>query len=82
MKNNVEYLIHKGTYKGNHYRIEGLWHELTGETWREGSNRGNPACLQYHARVKRDELPVDDRVFYGKIGCLGHLIHASELKGE
>lgn len=82
VKDNAEYLIHKGTYKGSYYKIEGLWQELTGESWKEGSARGNPACLQYHARCERDGLPADDRVFYGKIGCLGHLIHATELRGE
>jgi hypothetical protein len=62
------------------YRVEGDWKELTGKSWRD--SRGNPAAMQYQFRNAIGGLPQDDRVLYGKIGSLGHLVHVLELGDE
>lgn len=69
--------IEKGVYAGNDYTIEGYWDELTGKSW--GDTCGNPACLKYAFRIAGGDVPTDDRVFYGKIGYLGELIHECEV---
>lgn len=70
--------ILSGHFKDQDYVLEGLWKEITGKSWMFSD--GNPACLQYAIRSAKDDLPTDDKVYYGKIGALGHLIHESELK--
>lgn len=73
-------IIEKGIYAGNDYTIEGYWDELTGKSW--GISDGNPACLKYAWRISTVDTDVstDDRVFYGKIGYLGELIHECEVE--
>ena len=41
---------------------------------------GNPACLIYAMRSGFANMPIDNEVFYGKIGGLGHIIHQSEVR--
>ena len=67
-------------------------HELTGkefriEDWAENvwdcksgwmDQTGNPACLEYGLRSGLAGLPATNTI-YGKVGCLGYLIHESEL---
>jgi hypothetical protein len=74
------YRIKSGQYKDSEYRVEGLWHELTGKSWMFSD--GNPACLKYALRGVNDDLPNDDNVYYGKIGLFGELIHISEIGEE
>lgn len=62
------------------YRVEDSWLELTGTSWRD--SRGNPAAAHYAFRCATSGLPTDDKVLYGKIGSLGHLVHVSELGEE
>lgn len=72
--------IINGSLKGNEIVIEGLWKDITGTSWMFSD--GNTACLNYAIRSVKDELPTDDKVYYGKIGALGHLVHESELADE
>lgn len=53
-----------------------------------GMQQGNPACLIYAMRGAAEGLgagyPYDNtgRVFYGKIGFMGELVHESEILEE
>ena len=58
--------------------IEGLWNEITGKSWMIST--GNIACMIYGIRSLLEQIPIDDNVFYGKIGGLGELVHTSELE--
>lgn len=64
---------------GKEYKVEDFWTNVAEFSWMKGW--GNPACLAYGVRVVTVELPLDDNVVYGKIGCLGYLVHVSELGG-
>lgn len=70
-------IIKIGSLKGNEIDIEGLWKEMTGKSWMFSD--GNVACLEYAVRAAKDGLPTDDKVYYGKIGALGYLVHESEI---
>jgi len=61
------------------YYIEDWWDRVAGESWRDA--RGNPAVLQYAARVAANRLPSNDDVVYGKVGALGYLLHVTEVEG-
>lgn len=63
--------------EGAHFRVEGLWTELTGKSWMDSD--GNFAAMHYAFRAGQAGLPIDDNVYYGKIGALGHLVHISEI---
>ena len=63
---------------GAEYRVKGLWHEITGKSWMNSD--GNPAALHYAIRSSYNHLPIDNNVYYGKIGSFGHLVHESELE--
>ena len=80
LKKDNTYRITSGTYKDSEFVLEGLCKDVIGRTWSD--HRGNPACLQYVIRTVHDQLPVDDNVYYGKIGMLGHLVHSSEIGEE
>ena len=46
-----------------------------------GVQQGNPACMLFAMRTGLEGLSTDEgRVYYGKIGYLGELVHESELK--
>lgn len=64
-------------YDGEQFVIEDWWDRLRQGSWSDGIR--NPACLQYAVRASLHNLPGDDEVIYGKIGCFGHLIHDSEI---
>lgn len=40
----------------------------------------NPACMLYGMRAGTENLPISGKVYYGKIGALGELVHKSELE--
>jgi len=63
--------------KGTEFRIEDYWINVSGRSWKDMP--GNPAAMNYATRVFLSSLPQDDKVFYGKIGFLGFLIHETEL---
>lgn len=69
--------IKSGKYKDQEITIEGLWHEITGKSWMDSD--GNPACLIYAMRGAIDDLPNDDKVYYGKINGFGFLVHETEF---
>lgn len=64
---------------GASFRVEGLWTELTGKSWKQSADEGNPAAVQYLVRRAANSLPSDDNVYYGKIGAFGNLVHATEI---
>jgi len=65
--------------QGQEMRVEGLWNEITGGSWMWA--KGNPAAMKYAVRSSICcNLPVDDDVFYGKVGAFGHLVHVSEIE--
>lgn len=63
--------------EGADYHVEGLWEDITGKSWMVSD--GNPAAMHYGIRSGLTGLPIDNSVWYGKIGGLGHLVHESEL---
>jgi len=77
MKKISEMTVNKGSLKGEKIKIEGLFKEITGTSWM--FSNGNAACLNYAIRSAEDGLPTDDKVYYGKIGSLGYLVHESEF---
>lgn len=70
-------IIKSGKFKGERFKIEGLWKDISGISWMHAN--ANPACMLYAIRSVHDNLPFDDNVFYGKIDGMGCLIHESEL---
>lgn len=58
---------------------EDYWININDESWKDSN--GNPAALEYAFRIgtRIGEIPLDDRVVYGKIDGLGHMFHESEL---
>ena len=76
----TEVVVKKGHFKGQKYRVEDYWYNVAGKHWARSFREGNPAAVEYAVRVELENLPNDDRVLYGKIGYLGHLIHESELE--
>ncbi len=66
-----------GLVKGAEFRVEDNWKKMTGKSWM--FSEGNPSCLIYAMRSAKGNLPTDDKVFYGKIGALGYLVHESEI---
>jgi hypothetical protein len=69
-------------FGGEDYQVEDWWDRVSGESW--GVCKGNPACIVYALRISQSAQPIpnDDEVLYGKVGCLGHLVHISELQNE
>lgn len=70
-------LIKSGHFKGKKIEIEGLWKDVSGQSWMFST--GNPSCIEYAIRAAVDKLPTDDKVYYGKIDGLGKLVHESEI---
>jgi hypothetical protein len=69
--------VKDGQFAGHEYRIEDWWDRVAGKSWMICD--GNPACLEYAMRSASERSPIDDEVFYGKIGPFGKLIHVSQL---
>lgn len=65
---------------GELFRLEYWWQNVGGKSWMDSD--GNPACLNYALRAGLSGLPTDDEVVYGKVGCMGYLVHVSELSHE
>ena len=62
---------------GNKFRVEDWQMNVMGRSWMVCD--GNPACLKYAMRSAFAGLPTDNKVIYGHINGIGHLIHESEL---
>jgi hypothetical protein len=61
------------------FQVEDWNDRLFGRSWMH--MEGHPASLAYAMRSAVGGLPLDDEVVYGKVGCLGHLVHVSEIEG-
>lgn len=72
--------IAAGEFAGQEYRVEGWAHHVFGKSWPKNGLEGNAACMEYGLRLMKEGLPHDERVYYGKIGVLGKLIHVTQLK--
>ncbi len=70
-------VISTGSFQGQEFRVEDYWDRVSGSSWAD--SLGNPAAINYAIRASNIGLPFDDEVLYGKIGCLGYLVHVSEL---
>ena len=66
--------------RGKSYLIEDWQINVGGESWT--TCKGNPVCMQFAIRtgLQSFETPTNDKVFYGKIGGLGYLVHETEIK--
>lgn len=63
---------------GKEMRIEDYWINLGQGSWMMA--QGNPACMKYGMRAGFAGLPTDNKVLYGKVGNIGHLVHESEVE--
>lgn len=72
--------IKSGKFRGEEYDVEDYWEKVYGKSWM--MSVGNIAAIMYGMRSVEDNLPTDNKVLYGKIGCLGHLIHVNEIGEE
>ncbi|KAI4218049.1 MAG: hypothetical protein L6R40_008808, partial [Gallowayella cf. fulva] len=62
---------------GAEFRVEDYADRIMG-----GSIWAGPmtfAVMHYMARAEANSLPMDDKVLYGKINGLGHMVHESEI---
>ena len=73
--------IKRGELAGFEIIIEDWWGNLSGKSWMASFPQPAAVAL-YAARVRRDNLPRDDDVLYGKIANIGYLVHISELEGD
>ncbi len=85
-------MIKAGAFKGQAYRVEDWWDRLGQGSW--GVGNGNMACLDYAVRSGKEfaekEMEQEDvvggsrvnEVLYGKIGCVGKIIHVSQIGEE
>lgn len=62
------------------FRVEDLDTKIWPGGW--GVQQGNPACLIYAMRSGFAGLPLRGKVYYGKIGAFGHLVHEDEFLEE
>jgi hypothetical protein len=63
---------------GKEFIIEDWWQNVSGgQSWMDCN--GNPTCLKYAWRSGFAGLPLDNKVIYGHINGIGHLVHESEL---
>lgn len=69
--------IKTGSFAGEKIEIQDLCTNVFGCSWM--FNKGNPVCIEYAIRSARDNLPTDDKVYYGKINGMGYLVHESEI---
>lgn len=66
-------------FGGSEVRIEDTWENVTGGSWMNAT--GNPAALVYAMRsgTSKGRIPLNDDVWYGKLGSLGVLVHEVEI---
>lgn len=63
---------------GETYKVEDEDINVFGKSWQ--IMEGNPAAMLYAVRSAMAFLPWDGKVYYGKIGNSGELVHESELE--
>lgn len=65
---------------GQDYRVEDWADRVLGcSVW---AANGNPAALKFAIRRAVENLPIDQRLLYGKIGMFGEIIHETEIAEE
>lgn len=62
---------------GKEFRIEDWQMNVMSRSWMFCD--GNPTCLKYAMRSAFAGLPIDNKVIYGHVNGIGHLVHESEL---
>lgn len=84
IENGKTYKLISGEFAGSEYWVEDLWYKMPGnKTWVENINR--IGCLEFGMRSAKEGGydPVEhDKIYYGKIGMFGKLIHASQIGEE
>jgi hypothetical protein len=62
------------------FDVEDWWDRIAGKSWMDCN--GHPACMNYAMRTgfSKTPIPTDNEVLYGKIDCLGFLVHVSEIE--
>lgn len=83
IQNGKTYRIKSGQFKDSEYWVEDLWQNIPGydgKSWMFCD--GNMACIEYALRSGKEGLPMDNNVYYGKIGPFGKLIHANQIGEE
>ena len=66
-------------FGGQEFHVEDLDEVVFGQSW--GFMTGNPAAMVYGMRSAENNLPLGGRVYYGKLGAMGCLIHEDEIAG-
>jgi hypothetical protein len=61
------------------FTVEDWNDRLFGQSWQV--MEGHPASMVYAMRTAFANVPADNEVVYGKVGCFGHLVHVSEIEG-
>ena len=83
-KKGKTYRIKSGTFKDSEYWVEDLWNKMPGNgNWIDNIDR--IGCLEFAARsaMEGGYNPMEnDKIYYGKIGMFGKLIHESQLGEE
>lgn len=84
IKNGKTYRIKSGEFEGSEYWVENLWHKMPGNrSWIQDTNR--IGCLEFLVRSEKDgsyNMLEDDKIYYGKIGMFGKLMHESQIGEE
>lgn len=78
-KDNVGMSSFRTNLGNKEFVAEDYWINITGKSWKDSN--GNPVALEYAFRMgmRLGEVPLDDKVVYGKIDNFGHMFHESEL---
>lgn len=78
------YRIKSGQFKDSEYWVEDLWNRMPGNSdWINNIDR--IGCLEFAARSSQEGgyNPMEhDKIYYGKIGIFGKLIHESQIGDE
>jgi hypothetical protein len=75
-----KYFLEKYGTETPDFELEGTDVQVMGRPWTVANN--NPAALLYAMRSGLDHIPFGGKVYYGKVGVLGELVHESELGDE
>lgn len=78
------YRIKSGQFKDSTYWVEDLWNKMPGNgNWIDNVDR--IGCLEFYARSRAEGEydPLEhNKIWYGKIGLYGKLIHESQIGEE
>lgn len=65
---------------GDTFQVEGPASEVFGMPWDQAQHHMNWAAIHYGTRSRRNSLPDDNDVYYGKVDGMGHVLHRSEFE--